>query len=51
MFDLAAFTLGVFASFLFFGAADPVKAPVLAQVINHPRPFFRCEQAVESFGA
>ncbi len=51
MFDFATLTLGVFPGLLFFGAADPVKAPMLAQVVNHARPFLWREQTVEPIDA
>ncbi len=51
LFHLTAFTLCVFVGFFRLGAADPVKAPVLAQVVNHARPFLRCEQTVEPIDA
>ena len=45
--DLTAFTFAVTFRRLFFGAADPVEAAMLAQVIDHARPFFGVQLAVK----
>ena len=47
--DASAFGVAVGGRFL--GLADPVKSPVLAQVVDHARPFERGEQAIESLAA
>ncbi len=49
--DLAALALGVFTCLFLLRPADPVKAAVFAQVVDHPCPFLGGESAVKSVDA
>src|SRR5690554_68305 len=49
LFDASSFL--VFRGFAFFSPADPMEAAMLAQVVEHARPFVRVESSVQPFDA
>lgn len=48
LFNLAAFAFGIAIRLLFLGAADPVKTPMLAQVVDDASQFLGRQQTIES---